>query len=149
MPILEGTAYWASVTTPNVNYEPVYTVNLIVDSEVASDFEDRGFTVKQMNEGPAVVIKRKVNGPNGMVRRAPRLLDRKKDSIDIRIGNGSKVKVQYKEWESVYRGQTFKGLDFMAMQVLALVEYNGGGGDEFDIEDDDDDDNDNEELTEL
>ena len=83
-----------------------------------------------------------------MVRRAPRLLDRKKDSIDIRIGNGSKVKVQYKEWESVYRGQTFKGLDFMAMQVLALVEYNGGGGDEFDIEDDDND-NDNEELTEL
>ena len=142
MPVLEGTAYWAAVTTPNTNYEPVYSVNLVVDPEVASDFEDRGFTVKQMEQGPAVVIKRKVDGPNGMVRRAPKLLDRQKEFIDVTVGNGSKVKVQYKEWESTYRGQNYKGLDFMAMQVIDLVEYNGGVGDEFDVEDE-------EELDEL
>ena len=142
MAVLEGTAYWAFVTTPNTKFDPCYSVNLVVDDSTAQEFEDRGFTVKQMNEGPAIIIKRKVNGPNGMIRRAPRLLDRQKETIDATVGNGSKVKVQYKEWESTFRGQNFKGLDFMAMQVLDLVEYNGGVGDEFDIEDD-------EELDEL
>ena len=72
MAILQGAAYWASVTTPNTTYEPVYSVNLVVDEATAEDFQSRGFTIKQMDEGPAVVIKRKVNGPNGMVRPAPR-----------------------------------------------------------------------------
>lgn len=134
MAVLEGTAYWAFVTTPNTTYDPCYTVNLVVDNETAQVFEDRGFTVKQMNEGPAIIIKRKVNGPNGMIRKAPVLMDRLKQEIDVNVGNGSHVKVQYKEWESQWNGKTFKGLDFMKMQVLNLVEYNNGDVDEFDIE---------------
>ena len=43
MAILEGKAYWASVTTPNTTYEPVYTVDLVVDADTASDFESRNF----------------------------------------------------------------------------------------------------------
>mgnify|MGYP000027558686 CR=1 FL=1 len=134
MAVLEGTAYWAFVTNPNTTYEPCYTVNLVVDNATAQAFEDRGFTVKQMNEGPAIIIKRKVNGPNGMIRKAPILMDRRKQEIDVNVGNGSHVKVQYKEWESQWNGKTFKGLDFMKMQVLDLVEYNNGDVDEFDIE---------------
>jgi hypothetical protein len=65
MAILNGTAYWASITSPNTNYEPVYTVNLVVDDQTAADFKKRGYTVKQMDEGQAIIIKRKVNGPNG------------------------------------------------------------------------------------
>ena len=137
MAVLEGTAYWAFVTTPNTTYDPCYTVNLVVDNETAQQFEDRGFTVKQMNEGPAIIIKRKVNGPNGMIRKAPVLLDRRKQEIDVSVGNGSHVKVQYKEWESQWNGKTFKGLDFVKMQVLSLVEFNGGVDDEFDVEDED------------
>ena len=30
MAIVEGSAYWAAVTTPNTKYEPAYTVNLAV-----------------------------------------------------------------------------------------------------------------------
>ena len=135
MAVLEGTAYWAFVKTPNVTYDPVYTVNLVVDSKTAFDFEDRGFTVKQMDEGPAIIIKRKVNGPNCMSRKAPILLDRRKNEIDVNVGNGSRVKVQYKEWESVWNGKNFKGLDFVKMQVLDLVEYDNGDTDEFQVED--------------
>ena len=135
MAVLEGTAYWAFVKTPNVTYDPVYTVNLVVDSKTAADYEDRGFTVKQMDEGPAMIIKRKVNGPNGMIRKAPILLDRRKNEIDVNVGNGSRVKVQYKEWESVWNGKNFKGLDFVKMQVLDLVEYDNGDTDEFQVED--------------
>lgn len=135
MAIVSGTAYWASVTTPNTTYEPVYTVNLVVDDETAESFKSRGYSVKEMDEGQALIIKRKVNGPNGMVRQAPKLVDAQKNPLDERVGNGSKVKVQYKEWESVWKGKTFKGLDFQAMQVLDLVTVGDVDGGEFDIED--------------
>jgi hypothetical protein len=131
MAILEGSAYWASVTTPNTTYDPVYSVNLVVDEETAEDFKARGFTIKQMDEGPAIIIKRKVNGPNDMVRPAPKLVDQYKNPLDARVGNGSSVKVQYKEWESVWKGTTFKGLDFQAMQVLNLIEVGTPDGAEF------------------
>jgi hypothetical protein len=140
MALVEGVAYWASVTTPNTTYTPVYTVNLVVDDEVANDFRSRGFTVKDMEEGPALLIKRKVNGPNGMVRSAPKLLDRNKQPLNVAVGNGSKVRVQYKEWETTWNGTEYKGLDFQAMQVLDLVEYASPDGAEFDIIDGEDGD---------
>ena len=139
MALVEGVAYWASVTTPNTTYTPVYTVNLVVDEEIANDFRSRGFTVKDMEEGPALLIKRKVNGPNGMIRSAPKLLDKNKQPMNVAVGKGSKVKVQYKEWETTWNGTQYKGLDFQAMQVLDLVEYASPDGAEFDIEDDDGD----------
>mgnify|MGYP000026125931 FL=1 len=137
MAILNGTAYWASITSPNTNYEPVYTVNLVVDDQTAADFKKRGYTIKQMDEGQAIIIKRKVNGPNGMVREAPRLFDKYKNPLDARVGNGSVVRVQYKEWESVWKGTTFKGLDLQAVQVLDLVEVGSPDGAEFDAFEDD------------
>ena len=140
MALVEGVAYWASVTTPNTTYTPVYTVNLVVTDEVANDFRSRGFTVKDMEEGPALLIKRKVNGPNGMIRPAPKLLDQNKQPLNTSVGNGSKVRVQYKEWESTWNGTLYKGLDFQAMQVLELVEYASPDGAEFDIVDGEDGD---------
>ena len=130
MAVLEGTAYWAFVTTPNTKYDPVYSVNLVVDNETASDFEDRGFTIKQMEEGPAIIIKRKVNGPKGMVRKAPKLIGRNLEPLTVNVGNGSRVKVKYKEWESTWNGRNFKGLDFIKMQVIDLVEYQSDDDDD-------------------
>ena len=130
MAVLEGTAYWAFVKTPNTKFEPAYSVNLIVDNETASDFEDRGFAVKQMDDGPAIVIKRKVNGPNGMIRKAPELIGRNLEPLDVNVGNGSKVKVKYNEWESTWNGRQYKGLDFVKMQVVDLIEYNPDNDDD-------------------
>ena len=131
MAVIKGHAYWACITTPNTKFTPAYSVNLVVDRKVADDFKARGFTVKEQEEGPALIIKRKVNGPNGMVRQAPRLMDANKRDIDINVGNGSEVNVQYKEWESTWNGQQFKGLDLQAVQVLNLVEYGAPDGAEF------------------
>lgn len=139
MALVEGVAMWASITTPNTTYTPAYQVNLVVSEDVANDFRSRGFTVKDMEEGPALMIKRKVDGPNGMVRTAPKLLDRNKNPMNVAVGNGSKVKVQYKEWESTWNGTLYKGLDLQAMQVIELVEYASPDGSEFNIEDDDGD----------
>ena len=99
MAVQEGTAYWASIKTPNTRFEPVFTINLVVDDETANDFASRGHTIKQLDEGPSIIIKRKVDGPNGMVRPAPRLLDADKNEVNYSVGNGSKVKVQYNEYE--------------------------------------------------
>ena len=133
--IVNGTAYWASIKTPNTTFEPMYTINLVVDQATADDFASRGHTVKQMDEGPALVIKRKVNGPNGIVRKAPTLVDKNKVPIDDLVGNGSRVKVQYNEWEVSNKYGEFKGLDFQAMQVIDLVSYKAGDGDEFEAMD--------------
>jgi len=49
MAVLEGKAYWASVTTPNTTFEPVYTVDLVVEDDVANEFQARGFKVKDLS----------------------------------------------------------------------------------------------------
>ena len=129
--IIDGTAYWASIKTPNTTFEPVFTVNLVVSQDVADDFASKGHTVKQMDEGPALIIKRKVNGPNGMVRNAPRLHDQNKQDVNLAVGNGSKVRVQCNEYEWEYAGKEGKSLDLQAVQIIDLVEYKAEDGSEF------------------
>ena len=130
MAILEGSVKWASITTPNTKFEPVYTIDLIVDEETANDFASRGHKVKQHDEGPALVIKRKVNGPNGMIRPAPRLLDASKQEINTAVGSGSKVRVQYNEYSGEGKYGPYTGLDLQAVQVIDLVPYKGADGEE-------------------
>jgi uncharacterized membrane protein YheB (UPF0754 family) len=142
MAVLEGTAYWASVLAPNTKFEPTYTVNLVVDREIIEEYKSKGFTrqVREMKDvGTALVIKRKVNWKDkktGQIhtRPAPKLFDKAKQPLDCQVGNGSRVKVQLREWESVDGEWT--GLDFQAMQVLDLVEYSGSSPDgaEFEVE---------------
>jgi hypothetical protein len=128
MAVVEGTAYWASIKTPNTRFEPVYTVNLVVDEDTANDFASRGHKIKQMDEGSSIIIKRKVNGPNGMVRVAPRLLDVDKNEVNYAVGNGSKIRVQYNEYEGTNKFGDYKGLDLQAIQVLDLIEYRSEDG---------------------
>ena len=120
----------ASITTPNTRYEPVYSINLIVDDDTANDFASRGHKIKQEEEGMALVIKRKVNGPNGMVRAAPRLFDVDKNEVDVQVGNGSDVRVQFNEYEGENKYGPYKGLDLQAVQVVNLVPAKSQDGDE-------------------
>jgi len=131
MAIVSGVAYWASITQPNTTYEPVYTINVVVDETTADKFRSEGYTVKDKEEGPTIVIKRKVHGPNGMIRSAPELMDRSKNPMDCQVGNGSTVNVQYKPWEVTRQGKVYKGLDLQKVQVVDLVPY--GNVDEFDV----------------
>ena len=135
MAVVSGKAYWASITSPNTTFEPVYTVDLVVDDKIADDFQARGFKVKELtvNEevvGRAITIKRKVNGAEGRTRPAAKLFDKDKVPMDEVVGNGSDVKVQYAEWETTNKYGDFKGLDLQAVQVVDLVQYRSGDGDE-------------------
>ena len=134
MAIVEGKAMWASITAPNTTYEPVYSINLVVDNATAQEFSDNGYTVKNKavswsdEELPTIVIKRKVTAPWGE-REAPELVgttrgdDGKWTPLNVKVGNGSDVKVQYKEWESEKHGVTYKGLELMKVQVVELIPY--------------------------
>ena len=131
--VYEGTAMWASITTPNTRFEPKYSIDLVVDNDMAQALTNEGYKVKfDKEEGPTITMKRNVNGPNGMIRKPPTLLDKDKNKLDCLVGNGSKVRVQARPWEMTRNGQDFKGLELQAVQVLDLVQYSSGDGDEFD-----------------
>ena len=131
--VLEGTANWASITQPNTRFEPKYCIDVVLDDIKAQELKNEGYTIKEKADGPTITINRKVNGPNGMIREAPLLVDSQKNTMDCLVGNGSKVKVQARAWEINRNGQAFKGLELVAVQVLKLVSYTPRAGDEFDV----------------
>jgi hypothetical protein len=146
MATVTGTAYWASVLTPNTKFEPVYSVDLVIDQATADKFAAKGVPIKQMDEGPAIVIKRKVNKAKGGTRLPPTLVDRRAIPLNAMVGNGSKVKVQYEAFDWEYAGKTGTSLDFVGMQVLELIEYSSQSKAEMEFEDEGVE---NEELEEL
>lgn len=147
MPIVKGKAMWASVTQPNTTYEPKWSVNLVVDNDTAQKFSDEGYTVKNKavswsdEELPTIVIQRKVSAPWGGDREAPELVGTTRDAsgnwtpLNVKVGNGSDVSVQYKKWESEKNGVNYKGLELMKVQVTNLIAYESD--EDFDAADED------------
>tara|TARA_R110000765_G_scaffold141511_1_gene242459 strand:+ start:1136 stop:1567 length:432 start_codon:yes stop_codon:yes gene_type:complete len=129
--VVEGIANWASITQPNTRFEPKYCIDVVLEDDKANELKELGFTIKDKEGGPTITLTRKVNGPRGTVREAPALMDAQKAPLNCLVGNGSKVKVQGRPWEMNRNGQDFKGLELQAVQVLDLVHYSSGDGDEF------------------
>jgi len=128
MAIVEGTAYWASITRPNEKFEPMWSIDLSVDDKTASEFQKEGFkvgetTIDNQTIKNVIKFKRKVSKANGEKNQQPQLVDAEKNPLNKILGNGSKVKVMYKSYDWNYKGKTGKGLDLQAVQVLDLVEY--------------------------
>jgi hypothetical protein len=128
MAIVEGTAYWASITRPNEKFEPMWRIDLAVDDATASEFQKQGFSIGETTINDETIkniikFKRKVSKANGDKNQQPQLVDAEKKPLDKIVGNGSKVKVMYKSYDWNYKGKTGKGLDLQAVQVLDLVEY--------------------------
>lgn len=134
MPVLNGKAYWASVSNPNTTFEPVWTIDLSVDENNKKKAIDSGMAVKNKDDerGDFVTIKRKVTSKNGNQNNPPSLKDsQKRDIKGTLIGNGSDVNVLYKTYEWSYAGKKGIGADLQAVQVVNLVEYEEG--EDFDV----------------
>ena len=128
MAIIEGTAYWASLTRPNEKFEPMWRIDLAVDDATAEDFKSQGISVgetviDEQTISNIVRFKRKVSKANGDKNTQPTLVDGSKNPLDKIVGNGSKVKVMYKPYEWNFKGKKGMGLDLQAVQVIDLVEY--------------------------
>jgi len=130
--IKQGKCKYAWITTPNTKFQPTYTINLEVSEEEYNDYKSKGFPTKQDEDGFYMVIRRKVDGPNGMKRAAPRLFDESKNEVDVQIGNGSEVKVQYSEYTGENQYGNYAGFDLQAVQLIEdkLVAGRSQDGDE-------------------
>jgi|3_EtaG_2_1085321.scaffolds.fasta_scaffold00183_26 hypothetical protein len=133
MALMTGTAYWAAIKTPNTKYDAMWTIDVVPhDPSVLEDLRERGFRIKAMRDGQeAIVIRRRCVSVKGNKNKEPKLVDAHKNPIDVQVGNGSNVVVQYSEYAGTNTFGPYKGLDLRAVQVLDLVEYGGADGDEF------------------
>ena len=123
MATVTGIAYWASIRHPNTRFDPKFCCDLVVDEEDAKDFRSRGFDVKEKEHGPTLIFKRnQFNKKTGQPNSIPKLKDKYGKDVDVEVGNGSKVRIQYQEWSSNWNGQNFQGLDLQGLQILELVE---------------------------
>ena len=128
MGIVEGTAYWASITRPNEKFEPMWRVDVALSDKDAEEFKSKGVNLKESviedkTVSNLVTFKRKVSKANGDRNSQPTLVDAEKKPLDKIVGNGSKVKVMYKSYDWNYKGKTGTGLDLQAVQVVDLIEY--------------------------
>jgi|TARA_R110002051_G_scaffold101519_4_gene172370 hypothetical protein len=137
MAIIEGTAYWASLNRPNERFEPMWRIDLAVDSQSAEDLKGQGITVSETTVDEKTIpniirFKRKVSKASGDKNTPPQIVDGDKKPLEKIVGNGSKVKVMYKSYEWNFKGKKGIGLDLQAVQVMDLVEYTPR--EEFEIE---------------
>ena len=128
MAIIEGTAYWASLTRPNEKFEPMWRIDLAVDDKSADELKSQGIslgetTIDDKTISNIVRFKRKVQKANGDKNQQPQLVDAEKRPLEKIVGNGSRVKVMYKPYEWNFKGKKGIGLDLQAVQVLDLIEY--------------------------
>ena len=125
-----GRAYYANVVTPNTTFDSKWEVSLVLDDDTLSEFENRGHPIKEKDFGRFIHFKRNVDRKGGGQNTRPLLVDENRKRVDTlpNIGNGSTVKIQYKEYAWNYQGKAGKGRDLRAIQLVDLVEYNEPDG---------------------
>ena len=102
---LTGECKWAHVQQPNTKFEPVYSIDVIIDDEnMQKVLEKHGFRVKQYKDGSGtyLTIKRKVANRKGQPVPPPKVVDEHGAEITDLIGNGSVVTVTFDgiEWSN-------------------------------------------------
>lgn len=137
MAVLSGKAHWASISSPNSTFEPVWQVDLAVEGVELEKAKEMGLTIMNKNDdrGEFVRIKRKVYRKDGSKNKSPILKDSKNHVLsEVNVGNGSDVRVLFKSFDWEYAGKKGIGADLQAMQVINLIEYEAG--EDFDVIDD-------------
>lgn len=142
--LIKGTASWAFTKNPDTKFPPAcWRINVAMSDDDAKKIKALGVKIKRNDDGAFEykfkrnVMNKKTNTPNP----APRVVDAQTNPLDVIIGNGSIVQVQFKPFE--WKNEFGKGvsLDLQGIQVLTLVPYAGGDGgasDEFQVVEDPD-----------
>ena len=139
MSVINGTAYWASITSPNTTFDADGTWSIDVgnlDADNKAIAEKDGLAIKNKNDdrGDFVSIKRNVKRKDGNLNSAPEVLDaQKRTMMSTLVGNGSKVNVLYSTYEWKFKGRAGVSVDMKKVQVVDLVPYQGDADDAFDV----------------
>ena len=125
MSVINGTAYWASIQSPNTKFEPTWQIDVgNLDADNKAIAEKDGLNIKTDEiKGDYVTIKRKVKRKDGNDNTAPVIVDGNKRPMMDLIGNGSKVNVLYNTYEWKYAGKEGVSADLKKVQVVTLIPY--------------------------
>lgn len=133
--LLSGEVNWTSLNKPSKKYPTKYSCQFVPDSKSLKTLYENKVTVtlKTINEGKEDETIIKYVTPSTFVfkqggvekNKLPLVVDKYNRVITSDIGNGSKVniKVTTRPYPSVNGGKAGVAVDFVAMQVLELVEY--------------------------
>ena len=130
MSVISGTAFWASITSPNTTFDSdgVWTIDVgNLDAKNKKIASNDGLIVKNKGDdrGDFVTIKRKVRRKDGNLNTAPDVVDaQKRKIIGTLVGNGSGVNVLYSTYEWEFGGKTGTSADLRAVQVTNMIPYN-------------------------
>ena len=139
MSVISGTAYWASITSPNTTFDADGTWSIDVanlDAANKAIAEKDGLIIKNKGDdrGDFVNIKRNVKRKDGNLNTPPEVLDaQKRTMMSTLVGNGSKVNVLYSTYEWKFKGRAGVSADLKKVQVVDLVPYQGDADDAFDV----------------
>lgn len=134
MPSITGKVKWASVDKPNTKFEPVWTVDVILDEKLKKKVEAAGLKVKEDKDGDYILkIKRKVTGKKGPID-PPEVTDADGNPFTKLIGNGSECKVYFTIYEWASFGTSGNGAWLNRVEVLNHIPYE----DDVDFNSDDD-----------
>lgn len=128
---VRGIANWASVQAPNTTFEPVYQVDLTVSEDSATSLKELGLTVKKVNDEYVCKFKRKQFKFDGTENKKPTVVLADKTPFEGLIGNGSEVIVQFSTYEWKNKFGSGVSADLQGIQVIDLVSYRAGDGEEF------------------
>jgi len=125
MSVISGTAYWASLQSPNTKFEPSWQIEVCnLDAENKAIAEKDNLTIKYDDvKGDYVSIKRKVKRKDGNDNTPPVIVDAQKRPMLDLIANGSKVNVLYSTFEWKYAGKQGVSADLKKVQVVELIPY--------------------------
>ena len=133
MSMITGKAYWAKIVgAPVDGYQGAHkewAMDLSIDEATKQRFIDEGLEEKIKNKdderGDFVTFRRKSVKRDGTDAKPIRVVDFQKNPWPENqlIGNGSKVNVKY----AVNEGPNWISMGIIAVQVVDLVEYEGGG----------------------
>ncbi len=125
MSVISGTAYWASLQSPNTKFEPSWQIEVCkLDAENKAIAEKDNLTIKYDDvKGDYVSIKRKVKRKDGNNNQPPIVVDAQKRPMLDLIANGSKVNVLYSTFEWKYAGKQGVSADLKKVQVVELIPY--------------------------
>lgn len=128
---LTGKVKWAHVQSPNTKFEPVYSIDLIMENNAMADMLSRkGFNVKEYKDEHGtptgeryLQVKRKTKKKSGDDAGAPKVTDEFGAEFNQLIGNGSMCTVGFGgiEWNSSFGSGTAAYLNEVV--VLEHVPY--------------------------
>jgi hypothetical protein len=136
MPVVRGTAYWASVTQPNIKFEPCWTIDLCISKEAAKvvnelcegvrdSKKDKMPSLKLDEEkgGYLVKIKQKCTAMDGKELKGPKVVTEDGEVFTGLVGNGSDVSVLYTVARTEYKSQGYVSLFLRGVKIHNLVKF--------------------------